>query len=369
MRGLMWVLLLLCTFVISCSGDPENMPSLQRKVRTLPGNNPEDLHQLLVVIPYRLSDEVVSEINPETMARLMNDDWRRTPDGLERIGPVVNFEIRVNGVVTRTDKNGFFKLVSNQPDKKGQDIIEVPINNEFSLSAVSDIQQDYRIKSSYGSSKVWTIRAEGCCKETADEDIQTRQEPMDGRCMDYNGPNTNGANYLRSSTGLAWDNFEGSDCYIAVFDTYCWTEHFPIVGRDCWVNHGGKNCSILINRPSEFYLWKEWKIYSHDKRHYVVFQEDGNLVVYDRQPFLHPIWNSNTQNRGATHCIMQHDGNLVIYKNNSRNEPVWNSNTWGDQYRGAYFVMQNDGNFVIYKKINGQETALWSAWTGNLIGR
>jgi hypothetical protein len=87
-------------------------------------------------------------------------------------------------------------------------------------------------------------------------------------------------------------------------------------------------------------------LYSNNKNYWLLFQGDGNLVLYQR--FSPPVWSSKTAGRPINKCIMQGDGNLVLYAN-SRAE--WDSGTWGNP--GAYLLVQNDGNAVIYNR-NGR---------------
>ena len=44
----------------------------------------------------------------------------------------------------------------------------------------------------------------------------------------------------------------------------------------------------------------------------ITLTQDGNLVIY-RESDGKPIWNSLTQNTGASSVRMEKDGNLVIY--------------------------------------------------------
>lgn len=76
---------------------------------------------------------------------------------------------------------------------------------------------------------------------------------------------------------------------------------------------------------------------------YVVFQQDGNLVVYRNDGV--PVWNSQTNGSGADHAVMQEDGNFVIYKPDGT--PVWNTGTGGNP--GAFLQIQSNGNLVVCK--------------------
>lgn len=73
----------------------------------------------------------------------------------------------------------------------------------------------------------------------------------------------------------------------------------------------------------------------------VVFQGDGNLVVYG--PGSSVVWASYTQGKGGTTCVMQGDGNLVIY--NAAGVALWHTHTAGNP--DAVLSLQLNGRFTI----------------------
>lgn len=91
-------------------------------------------------------------------------------------------------------------------------------------------------------------------------------------------------------------------------------------------------------------------IMSANGQYMLIYQVDGNLVVYDRA--LKPIWASRTPWGYPGNFIMQGDGNAVIY--GQFGTAAWNTGTMG--HPGAQCVLQNDGNLVIYGPGN---KALW----------
>lgn len=99
---------------------------------------------------------------------------------------------------------------------------------------------------------------------------------------------------------------------------------------------------------------------SENRRYHLVFQEDGNLVLYMAPPFgiKQAIWSSNTAEKGKS-CYFQTDGNLVIYTSDNQHpdSAIWSTNTSG--HLGAYIDIQDDGNVVMY--YNGQ--SIWSTNT------
>lgn len=96
---------------------------------------------------------------------------------------------------------------------------------------------------------------------------------------------------------------------------------------------------------------KNVKNYSPSKSYYLIFQNDGNLVLYKTRNNT-SVWNSRTSDVGNK-AIFQTDGNLVIY--NRSNKPIYATNT---ENRGAVLRIQDDGNLVIYNSNNGH---VWSS--------
>jgi len=105
---------------------------------------------------------------------------------------------------------------------------------------------------------------------------------------------------------------------------------------------------------------KNQRYCSEDNRYCMVFQEDGNLVVYKMmsQNSFKAIWNTHTNGRAIKSCVFQQDGNLVMYDYTGK--AVWNSNTdarnrkltFNDAAANlpwqSWMTLQNDGNLVLY---------------------
>ena len=101
-------------------------------------------------------------------------------------------------------------------------------------------------------------------------------------------------------------------------------------------------------------LQQNRKYWSANKQYYLIFQNDGNLVFYNRAGSS--IWASKTQGRGVK-ASFQDDGNLVVYA--PRNGVAFTSNTSGK--RANRLAVQDDGNLVIYSNSN----ALWASKNGS----
>jgi hypothetical protein len=83
-------------------------------------------------------------------------------------------------------------------------------------------------------------------------------------------------------------------------------------------------------------------IQSADGRYRLIYQIDGNLVLYRGGTAL---WATGTNGQQLGVVVMQGDGNLVLYVPGGR--PIWASNTNGSP--GSHLILQNDGNAVIYR--------------------
>ncbi len=88
-------------------------------------------------------------------------------------------------------------------------------------------------------------------------------------------------------------------------------------------------------------------IVSSNSRYRLVYQGDGNLVLYDDVDRVVP-WASNTGGTSPSQALMQSDGNFVIYT--APSGVAWATGTSNSS--GAYLQLQNDSNLVIYH--NGQ---------------
>jgi hypothetical protein len=104
-------------------------------------------------------------------------------------------------------------------------------------------------------------------------------------------------------------------------------------------------------------------LFSANKRWELIYQSDGNLVLYDVSTSVPKArWNSHTYGASAGHSVMQSDGNFVVY--NAENRPVWDSHTYG--VHDVTCHVQDDGNFVLYSHAPGVSLlAVWDAWTDN----
>jgi hypothetical protein len=91
---------------------------------------------------------------------------------------------------------------------------------------------------------------------------------------------------------------------------------------------------------------------SANGRYRLLYQTDGNLVLYDDGDRTVP-WSSATSGTSAGQAIMQADGNFVIY--NAAGASEWSTGTAVNP--SARLLLQTDGNLVVYSPSN---QVLWS---------
>jgi hypothetical protein len=104
-------------------------------------------------------------------------------------------------------------------------------------------------------------------------------------------------------------------------------------------------------------------LYSDNHMYELAMQDDGNLVLYNRNGGgRSPLWSSKTDERAVVGAIMQQDGNFVLYSYDRK--PVWATNTVRTSGVSHRLVIQNDGNVVIYRTSgSGQARPVWATNT------
>lgn len=94
-------------------------------------------------------------------------------------------------------------------------------------------------------------------------------------------------------------------------------------------------------------------LFSEDESHRLIYQGDGNLVLYDSAGAA--LWSTGTNGNPAWRTYMQPDGNFVVYS--TEGVPVFATGT--QDHPDAYALVTNDGHFQIRSSSN-PDTVYWS---------
>ncbi len=104
-------------------------------------------------------------------------------------------------------------------------------------------------------------------------------------------------------------------------------------------------------------LFPGGRLQSPDGQFRLIYQDDGNLVLYDQRSGA-VTWASNTDGTTAGRAALQRDGRFVVY--DAEGTPRWTSGSRAGS--GAVLVLQDDGNVVV----RGRDGALHSVGTAPL---
>jgi len=116
------------------------------------------------------------------------------------------------------------------------------------------------------------------------------------------------------------------------------SDHLPIWAKICL----RKNLGDTLKATQ--YLGPNDRLYSADGNFFLVYQGDGNLVIYSTTSGQ-PKWASGT-NGPAWRTVMQEDGNFVVYPAPGE-KAVFNSGTY--RSGAVKLVLENTGKLTLYK--------------------
>jgi len=116
-------------------------------------------------------------------------------------------------------------------------------------------------------------------------------------------------------------------------------------------SNNGANWDDTLYGENNQYLAPEDYLQSDNGEFKLIYQTDGNLVLYNSSNAA--VWASNTNGQPAWRTYMQPDGNLVVYS--AEGQAIWASNTNGNA--GAFLSLNNYGYLVIY---NSSYQNIWS---------
>ncbi len=147
----------------------------------------------------------------------------------------------------------------------------------------------------------------------------------------------------------------------AVGYSHVWLNHSDSVNEGDWLV-AGKSTTFTVINPSSFsfsagqFQLNAGESITTQNRH-LVMQTDGNFVIYNfgNGSIGGAKWASGTNSGSGYRVVFQGDGNLVIYDANG--SAKWAS---GTNPSGSSLSLQGDGNLVIY---SGSGGALWATGT------
>lgn len=107
--------------------------------------------------------------------------------------------------------------------------------------------------------------------------------------------------------------------------------------------------------------------FSKNKRFKLIFQTDGNLVLYDQSNSNRVVWKSgtgigNSYNTRSFQMKMQADGNFVVYSQAryARSlQALWQAHTVASGGTSCTLRLSNDGELYVYH--SGRQQSLWSS--------
>lgn len=114
-------------------------------------------------------------------------------------------------------------------------------------------------------------------------------------------------------------------------------------------------CYDFIPEAFNGSLYPDQAITSENGRFRLIYQLDGNLVLYDDQNKI-PLWDSKSTGSSPGVAVLQDDGNLVVYDGSER--VVYKSNI--PPSSGSYLLVENSGNMAIYDRCT---TLVWESKT------
>lgn len=319
--------------------------------------------------------------------------WQKIDGSLDCIA--INNQSAVWG--TNADKAVFFRtgVTAQNPagtgwqNVPGEPLVNITVNNRGDVWALNEKDEIFfrtGISVQEPAGKAWQ-KVEGLLKVisaqdkivwgvNANDDIffragVTAQTPMgtgwqviDGKLKhifasargDFSGVNARGDAFFRTGVtaqkmeGSGWQVINGKFKYISLAQvTDSVAQAFTKVAADRAAAEPSIN---RLNKGQQLFAGQSLK--SSNGKVVLIYQTDGNLVLYDAQN--NPLWANNKNGTLTNTVVMQSDGNLGHY--DIRGASVWASNTNGNP--DAYLLLQDDYNLVLYSKDN---KPLWATNT------
>ncbi len=172
---------------------------------------------------------------------------------------------------------------------------------------------------------------------------------------------TLGGSYRFSVPTNSQDNQQLKAAKDSVGYTHVWLNHTDSANEGDWLVKGESTEFTVVNQSAFSFSAGNFQLNAGQsittQNRHLSMQTDGNFVVYNygNGSVGGALWNSGTNSGSGYKVVFQGDGNLVIYDANG--SAKWAS---GTNPSGASLSLQSDGNLVIY---NSSGSAQWATGT------
>ncbi len=107
----------------------------------------------------------------------------------------------------------------------------------------------------------------------------------------------------------------------------------------------------------------EIRKYSPNMKYCLIFQSDGNLVLYPTGRDS-AEWSSKTYGNPSAVLSIQKDGNVVIYSDSTKSNALWAAGTYGSDNKSTFLTADDNGYVAVYTNKGydrgGHELRWWS---------
>jgi hypothetical protein len=214
------------------------------------------------VIYFLLTDSIKKLASQEFIPYALKNGWIKKGDTLILEAPLRNITLRsADGKEYRTDDSGYIHDIpieetniqgarlqdfEKQIILNGGTLLNSPVvttrEGEINLFKYNGVNgESLRFEEEFGESP-------DCCKNIFQ--TASRDPMLDSVCLDYNGWMADGINRSKKDP-MAYINFIGSDCNIAMLQFNCGLDH---KNGGCFVNHGKLTCSVLIGHSTAYHI-------------------------------------------------------------------------------------------------------------------
>jgi hypothetical protein len=241
--------------------------------RPLAGSGRDEVAAAGSVVVQEFVDVTEDEIrlldaeSPGFLDQVILHGWQREGNRFSRQLPARGVELRRGSDEPIRIRESRFAVVLERDDRRGRESLardDKPFDVTFEDTPLPHAGIEFKRSVSPRNGAPVTIDVTvsinyrdiktGMChldQQQPNRRIQTNASPMaEARCLDYNGPYSDGKNYTLSDI-RAWRNAIFSDCDLALSAGYCWTEH--ITKKGCYATHGNRVCSALIGHSSSYH--------------------------------------------------------------------------------------------------------------------